>query len=52
MKVRELKRWLEKMEQEGAEELNVVVEGKFGDKVKLEAVEPSGIVAESIMLIS
>ena len=53
MKIRELKRWLDKMEREGAEELTVeVVVGYGADKVRLTAVEPSGVIAESITLIS
>ena len=49
--VKELKKWLEKVEKEGAEELEVEMDCFHGD-VKLSAKEPSGIITESIMLIS
>ena len=54
MTIRELKRWLEKMEREGAEELTVEVvnQEEAFDQVRLTAVEPSGVIAESIILIS
>lgn len=54
MKVSELRFWLEKMEKEGATELEVecIHHEEAYEKVKLSAIEPSGIVAESVMLIS
>lgn len=51
--IKELQKWLRKMEGEGAVDLEVIVEGSSPfEKVKLEAKEPSGIIAESIYLIS
>lgn len=51
MKVLELKHWLEKIDEEGATELEVEMDCFYGT-IKLTAVEPSGTVAESIMLKS
>lgn len=51
MKVLELKHWLEKVDEEGAKELEVEM-NCFHGTVKLTAKEESGITTESIMLIS
>lgn len=49
MTIKELKHWLEKMEKEGAIDLEVNM-NYFHGTVKLIAVEPSGVEAESIVL--
>ena len=51
MKVSELKMWLQKVEEEGATNLEVEMDCSY-ETVKLSAKEPSGIITESLMLQS